>query len=42
MQVFSNKTESDQLCLRVHGQLVARGLKVWQQKTNIPKDSQNW
>ena len=42
MQVFSNKTESDQLCLRVHGQLVARGLKVWQQKTNIPKDSDNW
>lgn len=39
--VFSNKTISDKLCLAVREQLVARGLKVWQQKTNIPKDSDN-
>ena len=39
--VFSNKTASDALCLAVRGQLVSRGLAVWQQTTNIPKDSDN-
>ena len=40
--VFSNRTASDALCLSIRGQLTARGLHVWQQKTNIPKDSDNW
>ena len=40
--VFSNKTASDGLCLSVRAKLTARGLRVWQQKTNIPKDSDNW
>ena len=40
--VFSNKTICDAICLQVREQLVARGLAVWQQKTNIPKDSDNW
>eukprot|EP01043_Picozoa_sp_COSAG02_P034128 COSAG02_NODE_2369_length_9049_cov_37.484358_6_plen_173_part_00 len=40
--VFSNKTNCDAVCLKVREQLVARGLTVWQQKTNIPKDSDNW
>lgn len=40
--VFSNKTNCDAICLKVREQLVARGLIVWQQKTNIPKDSDNW
>eukprot|EP01043_Picozoa_sp_COSAG02_P040569 COSAG02_NODE_3294_length_6996_cov_21.108743_5_plen_405_part_00 len=40
--VFSNKTNCDAICLQVREQLVARGLAVWQQKTNIPKDSDNW
>ena len=40
--VFSNKTKHDPLCLEVRAQLVARGLAVWQQTTNIPKDSDNW
>eukprot|EP01043_Picozoa_sp_COSAG02_P041077 COSAG02_NODE_3378_length_6839_cov_12.056973_2_plen_544_part_00 len=40
--VFSNKTASDALCLDIRATLTARGLRVWQQKTNIPKDSDNW
>ncbi len=40
--VFSNKTASDALCLDIRAKLTARGLHVWQQKTNIPKDSDNW
>ena len=40
--VFSNKTASDEMCLELRKRLVARGLRVWQQKTNIPKDSENW
>ena len=40
--VFSNRTASDALCLRIRAELTARGLRVWQQKTNIPKDSDNW
>eukprot|EP01043_Picozoa_sp_COSAG02_P012492 COSAG02_NODE_482_length_21409_cov_126.131018_9_plen_349_part_00 len=40
--VFSNKTASDGLCLTIRAKLTARGLRVWQQKTNIPKDSDNW
>jgi hypothetical protein len=40
--VFSNRTASDALCLRIRAQLTAQGLRVWQQKTNIPKDSDNW
>jgi hypothetical protein len=40
--VFSNKTESDAYCLTIWAQLVALGVTVWQQKKNIPKDSDNW
>jgi hypothetical protein len=40
--VFSNKTATDALCLAVRSKLTELGLKVWQQKTNIPKDSDNW
>jgi hypothetical protein len=40
--VFSNKTESDSYCLEVWTQLTARSVQVWQQKKNIPKDSDNW
>ena len=40
--VFSNKTASDALCLTIRAKLTAQGLQVWQQKTNIPKDSDNW
>jgi len=40
--VFSNKTASDALCLTIRAKLTERGLRVWQQKTNIPKDSDNW
>ena len=40
--VFSNKTESDALCLAIWTELTARGVQVWQQKKNIPKDSDNW
>ena len=40
--VFSNKTKHDGLCLDVREKLVGAGLKVWQQSTNIPKDSDNW
>ena len=40
--VFSNKTKHDAICLVVLGDLVAAGLNVWQQTTNIPKDSDNW
>ena len=40
--VFSNKTKHDDICLVVLGDLVAAGLNVWQQTTNIPKDSDNW
>ena len=37
--VFSNKTNCDAICLRARGELTSRGLRVWQQKTDIPKDS---
>ena len=40
--VFSNKTESDAYCLSIWDQLVTLGVEVWQQKKNIPKDSDNW
>jgi hypothetical protein len=40
--VFSNKTASDAYCLEMCTQLTRRGLKVWQQQNNIPKDSDNW
>ena len=40
--VLSNKTESDAFCLSLHKDLTDKGLKVWQQKKNIPKDSDNW
>ena len=40
--VFSNKTIWDPLCLEVRAKLVADGVRIWQQKTNIPKDSENW
>ena len=40
--VFSNKTESDAYCLEMWTKLTARGVQVWQQKKNIPKDSDNW
>ena len=40
--VFSNKTQHDGLCLGVREDLVAVGVSVWQQQTNIPKDSVNW
>eukprot|EP01043_Picozoa_sp_COSAG02_P010984 COSAG02_NODE_398_length_23118_cov_49.968939_11_plen_696_part_00 len=40
--VFSNKTESDTYCLAIWTDLTARGVQVWQQKKNIPKDSDNW
>jgi hypothetical protein len=40
--VFSNKTNCDALCLEIRAALVAQAVRVWQQKTNIPKDSINW
>ena len=40
--VFSNKTETDGYCLGIWTDLTARGVQVWQQKKNIPKDSDNW
>ena len=40
--VFSNKTAWDSLCLEVRGKMVPEGVRIWQQKTNIPKDSENW
>ena len=41
--VFSNKTENDERVLAIRAELVARaGLSIWQQTTNIPKDSDNW
>ena len=40
--VFSNKTAWDSLCLEVRSKLVQDGVRIWQQKTNIPKDSENW
>jgi hypothetical protein len=40
--VFSNKTASDSLCLEVRQPMEQSGKRVWQQKTNIPKDSENW
>ena len=40
--VFSNKTQHDPLVLEVAKDLKAQGLAVWQQTTNIPKDSENW
>jgi hypothetical protein len=40
--VFSNKTETDGYCLGIWTELTARGVQVWQQKKNIPKDSDNW
>ena len=39
--VFSNKTAFDSLCLEVRAKLVPEGVRVWQQRTNIPKDSDN-
>ena len=39
--VFSNKTAFDPLCLQVRAKLVPDGVRVWQQRTNIPKDSDN-
>ena len=39
--VFSNKTAFDPLCLEVRAKLVPGGVRVWQQRTNIPKDSDN-
>ena len=40
--VFSNKTQTDTYCLDIWGKLVAHHVEVWQQKKNIPKDSDNW
>ena len=40
--VFSNKTAWDSLCLDIRGKLVTGGVRIWQQRTNIPKDSENW
>eukprot|EP01046_Picozoa_sp_COSAG06_P003123 COSAG06_NODE_118_length_23136_cov_18.029257_7_plen_850_part_00 len=40
--VFSNKTESDAFCLGVWDALTTLNVAVWQQKKNIPKDSDNW
>jgi hypothetical protein len=40
--VFSNKTESDTYCISIWQSLTARHVAVWQQKKNIPKDSDNW
>ena len=40
--VFSNKTKHDELCLDVREKLVGAGLNVWQQSTDIPRDSDNW
>ena len=40
--VFSNKTQSDACCIEVWQSLTARRVTVWQQKKNIPKDSDNW
>ena len=31
----------DGLCLEVRSHLVSSGVRVWQQKTDIPKDSEN-
>lgn len=31
-----------QLCLEMRDQLQETGLRVWQQATSIPKDSDNW
>jgi len=39
--VFSNKTAWDQLCLDTRSQLTPLGVRVWQQRTDIPKDSDN-
>jgi len=39
--VFSNKTKHDTICLLERGDLVAAGLNVWQQATNIPKRGKN-
>eukprot|EP01046_Picozoa_sp_COSAG06_P053498 COSAG06_NODE_9266_length_1943_cov_1.715293_1_plen_626_part_01 len=41
--VFSNKTENDERALEIRSELIRRaGLSIWQQTTNIPKDSDNW
>eukprot|EP01043_Picozoa_sp_COSAG02_P005476 COSAG02_NODE_148_length_33809_cov_158.369594_20_plen_132_part_00 len=41
--VVSNKTENDERVLAIRTELVRRaGLSIWQQTTNIPKDSENW
>ena len=41
--VFSNKTENDERALAIRAELIRRaGLSIWQQTTNIPKDSDNW
>jgi hypothetical protein len=40
--VFSNRTHSDPYAVSLHTELTKRGLRVWQQRMNIPKDSDNW
>eukprot|EP01047_Picozoa_sp_COSAG01_P000979 COSAG01_NODE_20_length_38868_cov_34.606071_7_plen_719_part_00 len=40
--VFSNRTASDEQALAIRGELTSRGMRVWQQRANIPKDSVNW
>lgn len=41
--VFSNKTADDERALAIRAELIERaGLSIWQQQTNIPKDSDNW
>lgn len=40
--VFSNKTAWDPLCIEVRSKLMLASVRIWQQQTNIPKDSENW
>ena len=40
--VFSNKTESDALCVELRGELQKSGLWVWQQRENISRDASSW
>ena len=28
--------------MEIRGKLASRGVRIWQQRTNIPKDSENW
>lgn len=39
--VCSNKTALNPLCFQVCEQLAEHGLRVWQQRANVPKDSSN-